>query len=103
MAIEPLLIEFADPIPATIRLPALGGAIEAVVTAVDVRPSGDMWVKATIPIWQRWRTQAKVGEYAIEGIGPATTDLWAPSAAVAIDTDRGPEVAAMVRRAKANA
>lgn len=103
MAIEPLLIEFDDPIPATVRLPALGGAIEGVVTAVEVRPSGDMWVRAKTPTWQRWRTQLKVGDHVVEGIGPGWADIWAPSTAVAIDSERGPEIAAMVREAKAKA
>ncbi|MEW2463102.1 hypothetical protein AB0872_20660 [Microbacterium sp. NPDC047426] len=100
---QPVLVEFDDPIPATVRLPGLGGAVEGFVTLVEVRPCGEMWVRTKIQTWQRWRTQVKVGKPAIEGIGPGWTEVWAPSTAIAIDSERGPEVAATVKAAKAGA
>ncbi|MFE2047954.1 hypothetical protein ACFXAS_05565 [Streptomyces sp. NPDC059459] len=100
MADAPFLIEISDPAPASVRLPGLGGTIECQVIAVEVRPCGEMWVKVKAQLWQRWGTQVAVGEHAIEGIGPAWTECWAPSTAVDVDSDRGSEITSMVRQRK---
>lgn len=103
MAPEPLLIELDDPIPATLRLPGIGGIIEAVVAAVEVQTDGDLWIRVRFPAWQRWRTQVRVGQPAVEGIGPTTSDMWAPGCAVEIDGNGRVSVEEKVRLAKAYA
>ncbi|MFF4090376.1 hypothetical protein ACFYY9_26370 [Streptomyces nigra] len=103
MAPEPLLIELDDPIGATVRLPGLGGAIEGELVAVEIRPGGDFWLRVRVQMWDRWRTQLKVGKPSVEGIGPKSTEIWAPSTAVSVDSERGPEVAKIVRGAECTA
>jgi hypothetical protein len=101
VASEPLTVEFQEPIGATVRLPGLGGAVEGELVAVEIRPSGEFWLRVRTGTWRRWRTQLKVGAPSVEGIGPDTTEMWVPSEAVAIDTERGPEVERVVRGARA--
>lgn len=103
MASEPLIVEFDDPIDATVRLPGLGGAIEGALVAVEIRPSGDFWLRLKVQMWRRWHTQLRVGEPSVEGIGPEATEIWAPSFAVSVDSDRGPEMADILRSARARA
>ncbi|MER5694904.1 hypothetical protein ACWDBO_31340 [Streptomyces mirabilis] len=103
MASEPLVVELEDPIGATVRLPGHGGAIEGAVVAVEIRPNGDFWLRVKVEMWRRWRTQIKVGEASIEGIGPERTEIWAPGFAVAVDSERGPEVARIVQGVQARA
>lgn len=103
MTKEALLVEFADPIPSTLRLPGNGGSIEGEVTAVEMRPDGSPWIRVKIPTWERWTTQLRVGQKAVQGIGPAWTEVWAPPFAVETDVDRQPEITERVRLAKLGA
>lgn len=103
MPMQPVHIEFDDPIPCTLRLPGIGGAIEGTVIAVEIQPNGDPWIQTTIGIWQRWHTQIKVGKPSERGIGPAWTEMWAPGYAVEIDNDRRPELEERMRVAEVHA
>ncbi|UXY25021.1 5-carboxymethyl-2-hydroxymuconate Delta-isomerase (plasmid) [Streptomyces cynarae] len=103
MTSEPLVVEFDDPIEARVRLPGLGGEIQGALVAVEVRPSGDCWIRVRAQMWKRWRTQLTVGAPSVEGIGPEMTDIWAPCESVLVESGREPEVAEIVRRAEAAA
>jgi hypothetical protein len=100
---QPLLIKFDEPIPATVRLPGIGGSVEGEVIAAEIQANGDAWILVKIPIWQRWHTQLKVGKPAVCGLGPAWTEMWCPAYAVETDNDRHDDIAERVRIAKAHA
>ncbi|MFL4904864.1 hypothetical protein ACJ6WF_17155 [Streptomyces sp. MMS24-I2-30] len=103
MASEPVVVEFDDPIGATVRLPGLGGAIQGAVVAVEIRPNGEFWLRVKVEMWCRWRTQLRVGSASLEGVGPEKIEMWAPSFSVSIDSERGPEVVKILRSAQASA
>ncbi|MFJ8594836.1 hypothetical protein [Streptomyces sp. NPDC093598] len=100
MQSEPLVVEFDDPIDATVRLPGLGGEIQGALVAVEIRPSDQFWIRVRVPMWKRWRTQVKVGALSIEGIGPENTEIWAPAEAVDVDSEHYSELAKIVREAE---
>jgi hypothetical protein len=101
MPSEPLVVEFDDPIAASVRLPGLAGEIQGALVAVEIRPRDEFWIRVRVQMWQRWRTQLKVGAPSIEGVGPGVTEIWAPSEAVDVDSELHPEVLRVVRRAEA--
>ncbi|MBI0296306.1 hypothetical protein JBE04_18005 [Streptomyces sp. PRKS01-29] len=72
-----------DPLPyVDVLLPNKGGKLRGKIATLEGRPDGAVWVEVLVPSWARWSTQLAVGEPSIEGIGPDTVRLWAPSAAV---------------------
>lgn len=103
MPTEPLVVEFDDPIEATVRLPGVSGEIQGALVAVEIRPGDDFWIRVRVQMWKRWRTQLKVGAPSIEGIGPEITEIWAPAAAVDVDSELHPELVQVVRTAEARA
>lgn len=100
---QPLLISFDEPIPATVRLPGIGGSVEGEVIGAEIQANGDAWIQVKIPIWRRWHTQLQVGKPAVRGLGPAWTEMWCPACAVEADADRHDDIAERVRIAKAHA
>jgi hypothetical protein len=80
-----VLVDLPDVIAAWLKLPERGGTVRGEITAVEVRPSGDAWVKVRIPTWCRWSTQLRVGQRSHEGLAPGTTEVWAPSDAVEVE------------------
>lgn len=101
MTSEPLVVEFDDPIEASVRLPGLGGEIRGALVAVEIRPTEQFWIRVRVPMWKRWRTQLAVGAPSIEGIGPEATEIWAPAEAVEVDSDHHSELTRIVRQAEA--
>ena len=100
MTSEPLVVEFDDPIAASVRLPGLGGEIRGEVVAIEIRPIEQFWIRVRVSMWSRWRTQLTVGAPSVEGIGPEVTEIWAPAEAVDVDSDHYSELARIVCEAE---
>jgi hypothetical protein len=87
MTHEPFRFELPDPISVTLYLPKAKGKIRARLKTVEVRRLGEPWLLLEVPAWERWSTQARVGEPPLEGVGPTVTDMWAPAEAVMGDEE----------------
>jgi hypothetical protein len=86
MSLYPYRVDVPEPHPqAIVRMPKNAGSVKGRLTCFEVRAREDFWVHVALPTWSRWNTQVLVGEPAIEGIGPATIEVWAPARAVQVD------------------
>jgi hypothetical protein len=82
------MLTVSEPHPRVeVLLPGNGGVIKGRVKVIMQTPTRDVWVKVTVPTWNRWRTQVEVGQPAHEGIAPGEQDMWVPGFAVTGDED----------------
>lgn len=88
MSAFPFRVDIPEPHPeAKVRLPKNSGTVTGRFIALEARSRDDLWALINTSTWVRWSTQILVGQPAMEGIGPATTAMWAPARAVDLDGD----------------
>lgn len=88
MSAFPFRVDIPEPHPeATVRLPKNSGSVKGRFIALEARSREDLWALVDTSTWVRWSTQIFVGQPAMEGIGPATAEMWAPARAVDLDED----------------